>query len=111
MRLLLILLLGTPLFSAAQINRSANEFARERVEEFLATKIFKDQVYKTISYGELKPERESRNSAVWSINVDCWLDRSRQGDKKSQENLQAYRFTFYLDKKLKIVLANSFETR
>ncbi|HTD95151.1 MAG TPA: hypothetical protein VK644_15100, partial [Chitinophagaceae bacterium] len=76
MRLLLILLLGTPLFSAAQINRSANEFARERVEEFLATKIFKDQVYKTISYGELKPERESRNSAVWSINVDCWLDRS-----------------------------------
>jgi hypothetical protein len=110
MRLLLLLLLGTPFFTAAQINRSANEFARERVEEFLATKIFKDQVYKTVSYGELKAERENRAGAVWSINVDCWLDKSKRDDRKEAETLQAYRFTVYLDKKLKIVSADASST-
>ena len=108
MRLLLILLLGIPLYSAAQINRSANELAREKVQEYIVTKIFKDLHYKPVSYSELKPQKQDHSETAWFISHRFEISDSRNtADKKSAVS-KPYFFTVYLDKKLKVVAAQSY---
>ena len=67
MRGVLLLLLFLPFVSKAQINRSANELTRERVEEYIVTKLFKDLSYKPILYGELKSLEQPRSGLSWAI--------------------------------------------
>jgi hypothetical protein len=107
MRLLLIFLITIPFFSKAQINRSAKELASERVKEYIETRLFKDQPYKAISYGELKPYSQPRSHITWRIEHRFEIEAPVFSDKKTTVR-KPYYFSFYLDKKLKVLLAESF---
>jgi len=108
MRILLVLLLGPPFFSTAQINRSANELAREKVQEYVVTKIFKDLHYKPVSYSELRPQRQDHSEITWFISHKFEITDSKYVADKKIAVRKPYFFYFYLDKKLKIVAAGSY---
>jgi hypothetical protein len=108
MRLLLIFLIAIPFFSTAQIDRSATELAQERIREYISTKIFNGLPYKPISYGKLKPQKQPRSEVAWSITHQFEIiDSQFVADKKTVVQ-KPYYFSFYLDKKLKIVTAQSY---
>jgi hypothetical protein len=108
MRILLVLLLNPPFFSKAQINRSANELARENVREYIVTKIFKDLSYKSVSYDELKPQKQAHSEIIWSVNHKFEIvDSQFVADKKIAVR-KPYYFSFYLDKNLKVITAESY---
>jgi hypothetical protein len=108
MRLLLLILLSFPLFSKGQINRSANELAREKVQEYIVTMIFKDLGYKPVSYGELKPHKQPHSEMAWSINHRFEIVDSQFVNDKRVAVIKPYDFAFFLDKKLKVIGAESF---
>lgn len=108
MRILLLLLLGIPSLSKGQVNRSANELARENVKEYIIGKLFKDMPYKPISYTELKTQKQPHIDIAWSMNHKFEIvDSQFVADKKTAVT-KAYYFSFYLDKKLNVVTAESF---
>ncbi len=108
MRLLLILLLGIPLYSSAQINRSANELAREKVQDYIVSKIFKDLLYQPILYGELKPQKQDHSEITWFISHQFEITDSQYVADKKIAVRKPYFFSFYLDKKLKVLAAQSY---
>jgi len=107
MRLLILLLVTIPFFSDAQINRSANELAFERIKEYVETRLFKDLTYKAVSYGQLKPQSKPHSQVMWSIEHKFEIASPVFSENKSS-NLKQYNFSFYLDKKLKVLRAESF---
>jgi len=108
MRILLLLLLGVPFFAYGQVNRSANELARENVKEYIVTKLFKDLAYKPVSYTALKSQKQPHIDIAWSINHRFEIvDSQFVADRKTAVR-KAYFFSFYLDKKLNVVTAESF---
>lgn len=107
MRLLLLLLIALPFFSAAQINRSANELACERVKEYIVSKLFKDFPYKAIAYSPLKAHSNPQSHIAWSIEHKFEIETPVFSGKKKSVPKQ-YRFSFYLDKRLKVLRAESF---
>ncbi len=108
MRLLFILVLGIPLFSSAQINRSANELAREKVQEYIVSKVFKDMLYKPVSYGELKPQKQDHSEIIWFISHQFEITDSQYVADKKIAVRKPYFFSFYLDKKLKVLAAQRY---
>lgn len=108
MRILIFLVLIFPFVSNAQINRSANELAQERVEEYIVTKLFKDFVYKPGSFSQLKSRKRPQSDIVWSINHKFEIVDSQFVADKKVAVTKPYYFSFYLDKKLKVLTAESF---
>jgi len=108
MRLLLISLIALPFFSSSQINRSATELAQERVQEYIVTRVFKDQPYKPVSYGELKSYKHDRSEIKWSIEHKFEIEETGVVSDKKVITRKPQWFWFYLDKKLKVILAESF---
>ena len=108
MRILLLFLLGAPFLSMAQIDRSANELAREKVQEYIVTKLFKDLPYKPVSYGNLKSQKQPQAEIAWSINHRFEIVDSQFVADKKIAVTKPYYFSFYLDKKLKVVAAESY---
>ena len=108
MRIILILSLVFPAFLNAQINRSATEFAQEKIGEYIENKLFKDQPYKPVSFGELKPSAGSGREIAWSIEHSFEITQTQLVSNKRTTVQKLYRFAFYLDKKMKIYKAESF---
>jgi hypothetical protein len=108
MRVVIFLLLIFPFVSNAQVNRSANELARERVEEYIVTKLFKDSVYRPGSFSQLKSRKQPQSEIVWSINHKFEIIDSQFVADKKVAVTRPYYFSFYLDKKLKVLTAESF---
>jgi hypothetical protein len=105
---IMLLLLVIPFFAKGQVNRSANELARENVREYIVTKLFKDLSYKPVSYTELKFQKQPHIDIAWSMNHQFEIvDSQFVADKKTAVR-KAYYFSFYLDKKLKVVTAESY---
>lgn len=88
-----LLFLGTILCSSihAQINRSANEFARENVRNYIETFLFPGSTYKSVTQGELIP-RQTGGEVVWYL-VQDFIATKKTGMQESGK------FIFYLDKK------------
>ncbi len=108
MRVLFILLMSFPIYLKAQINRSANELAREKVKEYIVTKLFKEGSYHPVSYSELKESKQQQTDINWSIRHNFEIiDSQFVADKKIAVR-KPYSFAFYLDKKLKVLTAESF---
>lgn len=108
MRLLILLLfISIPFFSDAQINRSANELACERVKAYVETMLFKNHTYKAVSYGQLKPHSKPHSLVAWTLEHTFEIGTPVFSDNKTN-NLKSYNFSFYLDKKLKVLKAESF---
>ncbi|MEO5562737.1 MAG: hypothetical protein ABIR18_04860 [Chitinophagaceae bacterium] len=107
MRVFLLLLVLIPVGVLAQINRSANELARESVQTYLTTKIYKDQAYNPGSYSELKPIIDKKNPDVaWMIQHKFEIDEVDKSDKKNVYH-KPYKFAFYLDKKMMVLKAEA----
>jgi len=107
MRFLLVFLITIPFVSEGQINRSATELACERVKEYIEIKLFKDQPYKAISYGDLKPFPQPDSKITWIIEHKFEIETPVFSEKKTAVRTP-HHFSFYLDKKLKVLLAESF---
>jgi hypothetical protein len=91
-----LLFFGTILCSSihAQINRSANEFARENIRNYIETNIFPGSAYKPVTQGELIP-RKTGGEVVWYL-VQNFVVTKKNGLQESG------RFIFYLDKKMNV---------
>ena len=111
MRLLLFSLVIFPFFSSAQINRSATELARERIGEYIVKMVFKDQPYKPVSYGELKSYKKNRSDIAWIIEHKFEIEETQLVSDKKIVVRKPQWFWFYLDKKLKVILAESFQKK
>jgi hypothetical protein len=108
MRILFIFFITIPFFGQTQINRSATELAQERIHEYIVTKIFKDMLYKPVSYGSIKAQQDPQSRISWSIGHQFEIiDSQFVADKKTAVK-KPYYFSFYLDKKLKVVIAQSY---
>jgi hypothetical protein len=108
MRLLLFLFLAIPFFSKAQVNRSAREFAGEQIREYITTKLFKDQAYHPVSFGELKTRDEKKSEISWTIEHKFEIIQMHTGTGKATAILKQYKFIFFLDNKMKVIRAQGF---
>lgn len=112
MRPLLIIALLAPFFSAAQINRSAREFASEKIGEYISGKLFKDMTYKPVSFGELKNNEESAHKEIiWSLEHRFVITDTLFEDGKRQPVIHSYKFVFYLDRRMNVQRAESYEVQ
>ena len=72
--------------------------------------IFKDRPYKPLSYGELKSQNQPRSEIAWSMNHKFEIVDSQFVNDKKVAVIKPYDFSFYLDKKLKVIVAESFRS-
>ena len=108
MRILLVSLLTLPFFAGAQINRSANEVARESIQEYISQKLFKNQAYTAGQYGDLQSQLDRESHVAWSITHQFEIMDSQYVSDKRILVRTAYNFSFYLDKKLKVIKAEGY---
>lgn len=107
MRVLLLSFVIFPVFTNGQINRSATEFAKEKIQEYVTTKLFKDKSYQPVGYGELKPRKEKNSDAIWSITHRFQISEPITPDKKKPVST-LYSFMFYFNEKMKVIRAETF---
>jgi hypothetical protein len=108
MRSLIFLSLILPLFATAQINRSARELASEQVRDYVTRKLFKDQPYKSVSFGELKAHKENDSEIAWKIEHQFEITAVHKFSDELPGTSKSYKFLFYLDSKMKVLRAESF---
>src|SRR4051794_30213152 len=107
LRYFTLLLILLPLLGTAQINRSANELAHETVSNYIKQKLFSNAPYNAGKYGELQPYGRKNGEMVWMISHDFEImEPTFTTDKRLLQARQCH-FMFYLDKKLKVVRADS----
>ena len=99
--IILVLLLTLSVAAHTQINRSANQHARESSKEWLLSKVFNASQYDPVSFGELKKYIDHRSKACWTITHSFTIAEKNQIKK-------SYQFQFYLDKKMKVLKAESY---
>ena len=97
--------------STAQVNRSANQFAREKVRDYITTKLFRHQSYKEISYGDLQPYETPRNKIAWTLEHRFIIAGYHQAVDMPSTDTASFRFLFYLDDKMKIIKAFSYQQK
>jgi len=107
MRKYLLLFLLLPALMNAQINRSATEFAKEQVGEYINTKIFKGENYKSVSFGKLTSLKEKETGIFWFIKHEFEITPVHSSFGKNEVVQQPYKFAFYLDEKMKVVKAEA----
>lgn len=108
MRKIVILCLLAPLFAGAQLNRSAKEYASEIIEDYVQQKLFKNQPYKPVSFGELKPVDDLKKVISWSMVHSFEIIEMRyEGDRKISKP-KSYKFSFYLDEKMNVKRAETY---
>ncbi len=108
MRLLILFCLVLPCISNAQVNRSASEFAKEKIQEYIITKIFTEGEYKPVSFGELQTPSVPGCRHNWSILHQFEIVDSQYVSNKRRAVHTPYYFSFYLDKKLNVMSAERF---
>ncbi|MDP4262987.1 MAG: hypothetical protein Q8941_10675 [Bacteroidota bacterium] len=107
MRSVLLSLLFLPLFAGAQINRSAKEFASERIGDYITGKLFKDLSYQPVSFGELMNHEDKDLDIAWTIEHKFVITDTEFADKKTAVHT-SYKFLFYLDRQMKVKKAETF---
>lgn len=70
--------------------------------------IFKAKPYKPIYYGELKQENQHKSEIAWSIQHKFEIIDSQFVSDKKVAVIKPYNFSFFLDKKLRVIGAESF---
>ena len=108
MRLFFLLLLILPVFAAkAQINRSAKEFAGERIQEYITNKLFKNQQYKAGTYGELKSYTQKNSEIAWIVSHTFEITEKKFYAGKALPETKSFEFFFYLNDKMKVIRAEA----
>ena len=110
MRVIFLLLGVIPMVSAAQINRSATELSHERIQEYLHDKLFKNKLYKPVSFGDLKFQKQNNSEATSFLVHKFEISSGSQSQEKlPNDSPQVHTFIFYLDDKMKVVRAESIQ--
>ena len=105
---ILIALLLVSTTAGAQFRRSATELAKENVQEYLTTKLFKNRSYQPVSFGELKARKEEDPDVAWCIQHTFTVTETKiQNDKKIPVQ-QLHQFMFYMDSKMRVLRSESF---
>ena len=107
MRITLLLLLLFPVLINAQINRSATEFAKEQISEYITTKLFKRNSYQPVSYGELTEWQDKSSEIKWSINHKFEITELQNNYGKKVAVQKLCKFIFYFDDRMKIIRAET----
>jgi hypothetical protein len=106
MRSFFLFLMLLPAFEAnAQVNRSAKEFACERTQEYIVTKLFKNHHYKAGSYGELKPYNDKNSSIAWIMAHEFEVTEKKLNAGGISAAIVLYKFFFYFNDKMKVIRA------
>ena len=108
MRKTIFLCLLFPVFAAAQVNRSAKEYAVENIEGYVQTKLFKDQPYKSVSFGDLKAYEDSKRQVYWTMIHSFEILETRYEADRKVPRTKTYKFFFYLDDKMKVKKAETY---
>jgi len=104
---LLLLLIG---FQAnSQLNRSALELARENAQDFLSSKIFKNKDYHPMTFSNLEPYKQYSPDISWVLEHRCEVGNETHYSGRDTTIYTTYKFVFYLDRKLKVFRAESFQ--
>ena len=109
MRLIFLFFLFISFHAHSQVNRSAAELARENTQEFLVNKIFKSQTYHSLAYSEVEPYRPYDPNISWVMEHKCEVLNTTRLFGKDSSTYTIYKFVFYLDRKLKVYKAESFQ--
>ena len=102
-------MLAAPFLSAAQVNRSANEVAQSVAREYIVNKVFRDKAYKPVWYGPLRERVDKKDGTNWIIEHRFEIADKQPSSFNNQANpKKEYAFTFFLDKRMKILRAESY---
>lgn len=104
--ILVILLLHFFATAGAQLNRSANQLARESAREYVVNLLFKKHDYQPISFGTLKAWDDRSSVILWTLEHRFEIiHRQNSTYGKSTEARKLYDVVFYLDKRMKVLKA------
>jgi hypothetical protein len=109
MRIVFLSLLILPLASISQANRSANQLAHENIQDYITHKIFKDKAYKPLSYQDLVSNKDG-TECVWKVAHKFEVGSRDEERQHENTDWSRFSFTFYLNKKLKVVKAEGFHS-
>jgi len=107
MRILFLLLLIIPFCTKAQINKSAIQLARDNVDEYVKSKLFRSKFYTSVSYGLLKERKDIDKETVWEMDHVFVIEEKHTVGSNPATSKQEYNFTFYFDSKMNITKAES----
>jgi hypothetical protein len=109
MKKIFFLLLIYPALTYSQINRSATELAKENIQEYLTGKLFKNCSYQPVSYGEITACKGNNVDIAWSVRHEFAISKTvLHQDEKVPEH-KFYKFIFYLNDKMKVLRAESYD--
>lgn len=108
---ILLLLLVFPFVAFTQVNHSASLLAHENIQDYLKAKLFKDQPYHPLSFGDLKPDRDDQAETAWIMEHKFQVIEKKDKESKQLSTLdtQQYWFFFSLDKKMRVIKAESIQ--
>jgi len=108
---MIFLFLVIPIMVHAQVNRSASLLAHENIQEYVRSKLFKDQPYNPNSFGDLKPQKEGHSETAWIMEHKFQVTEkvSKGPTQPVSTDNHAYWFFFFLDKKMRVVKAESIQ--
>ena len=106
MRSILLLTVLVPVLGSAQINRSARELASETIGQYITTRLFKNQAYEPISFGKLREMKDYNSDIIWTFDHKFRITEKKRNDKEKPSMVKTYNFTFYLDREMRVKLAD-----
>jgi len=93
-----------------QVNHSASLLAHENIQDYLKSKLFKDQPYYPLSFGDLKPDKDNHTETAWIMEHKFQvIEKKDKEGKHSTLDTQEYWFFFSLDKKMRVIKAESIQ--
>jgi hypothetical protein len=109
MRVLICILLVIPFFSTAQINRSTIQLAHENIDEYLTSKLFRNKLYRSVSYGALKERKDKDKETVWEMDHVFFIEEKSSTTNNTDSTKQEYNFTIYFDRRMNVTKAESIQ--
>lgn len=108
---ILLLLLVFPSVAFTQVNHSASLLAHENIQDYLKTKLFKDQPYYPLSFGDLKPGKDNHGETAWIMEHKFQVMEKKDKESKQTSALDTHQYWFFfaLDKKMRVVKAESIQ--
>lgn len=111
MRALYFLLLLLPLVAGAQNKKSAHDLANENVMQYLSDKIFRSKAFRPLTAGEVEAFKMAGTGIRWKMTYNLSSDENPAAEARDSTRGQLYNFTFYLDRQMQVVLAESVHRR
>ncbi|MFI5187762.1 MAG: hypothetical protein ACHQF0_13610, partial [Chitinophagales bacterium] len=84
------------------------ELAKENIRDYVTGKLFKNDSYQSISYGELSARKGKDPKIAWSIEHKFAITGIQKNADKITSVQKLHRFLFYFDDKMNVLWAESY---